>query len=178
MAKTKALDDMLARLDDIEKWAKQGETHEAIASKFGISRSTFYEYLKQTPDISDAPKKGGHKFVKTIKSKLAKKAKGFNYTETVTEVLYDSEGDKVYEKTKTHHKYSPPDTAAANLLLKNYDKEEWANDPQLLELKKQELEVKKQQGAENAEELNKVTELLTEIKNQAEDNNDTKSEAE
>lgn len=177
MAK-KALDDILARLDDIEKWARQGETDEAIASRFGITRATLYNYKKEYFDIFDAIKKGRSKFVKQIKGSLAKKAKGFKYKETVTEVLYDKDGNKVYEKTKTHHKYSPPDTAAANLLLKNYDKEEWANDPQLLELKKQELEVKKQQGAENAEELNKVTELLTEIKNQAEDNNDTKSEAE
>lgn len=178
MAKKKALDEILARLDDIEKWAKQGESNEAIASKFGISRVTFYKYTEEDINILNALKKGRSKFVKQIKSALAKKAKGFKYTESVTEELYDSEGKMVYEKTKTHHKYSPPDTAAANLLLKNYDKEEWANDPQLLELKKQELEVKKQQGAENAEELNKVTELLTEIKNQAEDNNDTKSEAE
>ena len=177
MAK-KALDDILARLDDIEKWARQGETNEAIANRFGITRVTFYKYQQENINILNAIKKGRSKFVKQIKNSLAKKAKGFKYKETVTEVLYDKDGNLVYEKTKTNNKYSPPDTAAANLLLKNYDRDEWANDPQALALKKEELDIKRQQGAESVEELNKVTELLTEIKNQAEDNNDTESEAE
>ena len=36
-----------------------------------------------------------------------------------------------------------PDVAAINLCLKNYDKENWSENPQNLELKKQELELKK-----------------------------------
>ena len=35
--------------------------------------------------------------------------------------------------------------AALNLALKNYDKENWANDPQLLELKREELRIQKEQ---------------------------------
>ena len=105
MAKKKALEEVLARLDDIEKWAKQGESNEAIASKFGITRDTLRRYADEESAISSALKKGRSKFVKQIKSALAKKAKGFKYKETVTEVMYDGKGRVVYRKTKTNNKY-------------------------------------------------------------------------
>ena len=35
-----------------------------------------------------------------------------------------------------------PDVAALNLCLKNYDKENWSNDPQSDELKREELRLK------------------------------------
>ena len=47
-------------------------------------------------------------------------------------------------------KYMKPDVAATNLLLKNYDKENWANDPQALELRKKELELQERR-LENGE---------------------------
>jgi hypothetical protein len=42
-----------------------------------------------------------------------------------------------------------PDVAALNLLLKNYDKDHWSNDPQMLELRKKELELKEKQIESN-----------------------------
>ena len=44
------------------------------------------------------------------------------------------------DTTKTAH----PDVAALNLCLKNYDKDNWANDPQMLKLKEKELELRKE----------------------------------
>ena len=37
-------------------WARDGYTDEEIAKKMGISRDTFYEYLKKYSDISDTIK--------------------------------------------------------------------------------------------------------------------------
>ena len=52
-------------------------------------------------------------------------------------------------KTEVIHKKTTPDVAAINLALKNYDKENWANDPQQLELKKKELELRERQVENN-----------------------------
>ena len=46
------------------------------------------------------------------------------------------------------------DIAAINLLLKNLDKENWSNDPQNLELRKQELELRRQIAEANNFDLN------------------------
>jgi hypothetical protein len=43
----------------------------------------------------------------------------------------------------------PPDVAAINLALKNFDRENWANDPQALELHKRELRLKEKQIKNN-----------------------------
>ena len=46
----------------------------------------------------------------------------------------------VEETTKKAH----PDVAALNLCLKNYDPDDWANDPQLLKIKEKELEIRRE----------------------------------
>ena len=67
---------------------------------------------------------------------LFRSAKGFEYTETrITE-----EAGKV-TKTEIITKYYPPDVAALNLALKNYDRDNWANDPQMIEIRKRELDL-------------------------------------
>ena len=53
-------------------------------------------------------------------------------------------------KTEVAHKHAHPDVAALNLALKNYDKENWANDPQMLDIRKKELELRERQ-IENSE---------------------------
>ena len=52
-------------------------------------------------------------------------------------------------KTEVAHKEMSPDVAALNLALKNYDKENWANDPQMLDIRKEELNLKKKQIEQN-----------------------------
>ena len=50
--------------------------------------------------------------------------------------------DKDETTTEITTKAALPDVAALNLCLKNYDPENWANDPQALKLKEKELELK------------------------------------
>ena len=46
-------------------------------------------------------------------------------------------------------KHASPDVAAINLELKNYDPENWANDPQMLQIRKKELELRERQVEAN-----------------------------
>ena len=52
-------------------------------------------------------------------------------------------------KVEVAHKKMAPDVAAINLALKNYDREDWANDPQMLDIRKKELELKERQIENN-----------------------------
>ena len=61
-------------------------------------------------------------------------------------MITDSEG---YTRKEVTQKYAQPDVASINLLLKNYDRENWSNDPQALELKKKELELREKQVEAN-----------------------------
>ena len=75
-----------------------------------------------------------------LKGTLMRKAKGFQYTEK--KIIKES---GVEVRVEEYVRTSLPDVAALNLLLKNYDKENWSNDPQVLALRKKELELRERQ---------------------------------
>lgn len=111
-------------------------TEAQIAETLGVGYATFRRYKAEHEQLQASLKKGRKDLVFELKSALIKKAVGFDYTETSE--TYEG---GVLTKRETKVKHAQPDVAAINLLLKNYDKENWANDPQTLELRKKELEL-------------------------------------
>ena len=118
-------------------------SEEQIAETLGVGYSTFKRYKKDNEPLRASLKSGRKALVIELKSNLIKKAKGFEYTET-KEIKEKNPvtGKLEVVRVETTKKFAPPDVAANNLLLKNYDKENWANDPQMVELRKKELELK------------------------------------
>lgn len=119
-------------------------TERQIAETLGVSMTAWKEYKRLYPALKDVLKKGRSTLVKDLRSALIKRAKGFQYTETKV----TKEAGKVV-KEEIAVKTCPPDVAALNLALKNYDRENWANDPQALELRKKELELREKQIEKN-----------------------------
>ena len=72
------------------------------------------------------------------------KAIGYEYEER--KYYTDDTGKKRMEKTV---RYSHPDVAAINLALKNYDRDNWSNDPQMQKIREEELELKRKQIEQN-----------------------------
>lgn len=138
--KSKA-DIVYENLDKIEEWAKNGATEEQIANSLGISVSAFSKYKNENKELSDVLKKSRMKLVVDLKSALVKKALGFHYEEQKQYIREDENGKKTLY-TEKYKKYSPPDVAALNSALQNYDGD-WYRDKQAIELKRQELELKK-----------------------------------
>lgn len=142
-------------------------TETQIAEKLGVGASTFQYYKTEFPELAECIKKGRQNLVAELRGALIKKAKGYEYTETkvITEEVkwpdemyvalleagftHDEIKQSKLVRTEIAHKKAAPDVAALNLALKNYDKEEWANDPQALELKKKELELRERQIENN-----------------------------
>lgn len=143
-------------------------TETQIAESLGIGASTFQYYKTEFPELVECLKKGRQVLVSELRSALIKKAKGYDYTETkvVTEdvkwpkEIYDALLDAGFTakeielarivRTEVYKKQAAPDVAALNLALKNYDKNNWNNDPAGYELKKRELELKEKQIEANA----------------------------
>lgn len=141
----------------------QTMTEQQIAASLGVAYSTFMAYKNEFPELTEVLKKGRQNLVAELKSALLKKAKGFEYTETKEvsehvkwpEEMYDTllnaglTSEQISQarivKTEIMHKQHAPDVAAINLALKNYDPENWANDPQMLKIRKEELELRKKQ---------------------------------
>lgn len=131
----------------IESWASDGLTNEDISKNIGIHPSTFSNWLNRYDQMNQALKKGREPVVREIENALIKKAKGFEYEETTTEVWVDDDGNKRQKVTK-HKRYSTPDTGAGIFLLKNYKPNKYRNYNDLTkaqieaEIRKAEAEIK------------------------------------
>lgn len=132
----------------IESWASDGLTNEDIAHNMGITRQTLNNWCKKYTSIFYALKKGREPVVRKLENSLIKKAQGFEYEETTTEMWVDDKGEK-RQKVSKHKKYSAPDTSAAIFLLKNYKPNKYRNYNDLTkkqidaELRKTEAEINK-----------------------------------
>lgn len=107
----------------IESWAREGLTDEQIAKNIGISKVTFYDWLKKYPNISNSLKKGKAPIDFEVENALLKRALGFEYEETET-VFEDVDG-KPKKRIKKTIKYAPPDTSACIFWLKNRKPNHW-----------------------------------------------------
>lgn len=119
-------------------------TEAQIAKTLGVSYSSFRKYKSEHEELREALKKGRRQLVMDLYSALIKRAKGFKYTEK--KKIYEG-GELVREEIS--EKYAQPDVAALNLALKNFDSENWANDPQIMELRRKELELRQQEVKNN-----------------------------
>lgn len=136
-------------LSEIMEWCRS-MTEAQIAEKLGVGNSTFQFYKGEYQELSDALKKGRRDLVADLRSALIKKALGYDYEEKKQYIKTDLITGHKIQYTEITTKPAHPDVAAINLALKNYDKDNWANDPAMLDLKKQELELRKQ-AIENKE---------------------------
>lgn len=140
------------RLKEIKEWYSIGVSEEQVIKNLGIGRTTFYKYKKSEPELQETIKAGVIPVVVAVRSALLKSALGYTYTErkvyTKNEPGSDGKNKPVSYEEITE-KYSGPNVASCNLLLKNLDKDNWANDPQTLKMRELELKHKKQMAENN-----------------------------
>lgn len=131
-------------LDKIREWRKVGATVDKICEMLDISKATYFEYVKKHPEFADAVKKGTLEFVLDLRGELASVARKHTLETKKQYIRQDMETGHRTQYTEITTKDVDPDIAAINLLLKNLDRENWSNDPAYVELRRQELELRKQ----------------------------------
>jgi len=131
----------------LEGWARDGLTDEQIAEKIGIARSTLNEWKNKYPVISDTLKRGKDVVDNEVENALLKRALGYSYKEIKTK----DDGDKI-EVTETI-KEVVPDVTAQIYWLKNRRPDKWRD---------------KQKEETNTAALDKLDDILREIKEDAE----------
>ena len=128
--------------EKIDKMLNDGASEKQCAEAFGVSYPSWNNYKQKYKEFDNLCRKPRTNLIEDLRSALVKRALGFSYEEKKQYIKEDDDGNKA-KYTEITTKYALPDVAAINLSLKNYDKENWANDPQTLELKRQELELRK-----------------------------------
>lgn len=104
----------------LQGWTRDGLTDEQIATNMGITDSTFYEWKKKYPDISEALKEGKDVVDRQVENALLKSALGYKYDEVTEE-----RRDDMLVVTKVVHKEVQPNTTAQIFWLKNRKRLEW-----------------------------------------------------
>lgn len=147
----KYFSDVKPRFQEIQEWLENGATEKEVAENLGVNQRVFCKYKNQYKELNELVKNARKRPVQAIKAALFKRATGFEYTEMkkIWKKIIINEGDESIPadliQTEEYTKYALPDPTAAMMLLKHWDHEtEWTSDPASLELKKKELELKKQ----------------------------------
>lgn len=115
-------------LTRVEGWARDGLTDIQIAKKIDISQTTFYQWQKDYPVFSEAIKRGKAPVDIEVENALLKRALGYDYEETTTEIIELPNGEKrkhIKKVTKT----VLPDTTAQIYWLKNRRPDRWREKP-------------------------------------------------
>jgi deoxyxylulose-5-phosphate synthase len=108
--------DVQPRLNEIEKWIKEGLTDYCIADNLGIHIATLCEYKKIYNELSETYTRARKRQVQKVVNAVFQRAKGYDYIETTTE------GKKVTKKVTKH---IPGDVNAQKFYLINRDPEHW-----------------------------------------------------
>lgn len=112
------------RLNQIKSWKGEGISHEALAERIGINRTTLYSWISKYPEIAQAVKEGQQRTVQYIENALIKKINGYTLRDTKRYKTTDKDGN-VVERIEVTEKEVGPDTTAIIFALKTKDPERW-----------------------------------------------------
>ena len=134
-------------LVEIERYVKCGVTEAQLCAYYKVSKTQWIQYKHDNSELSELLFSAKNYFKVAIINKAYEAAIGGTYEE-ITEVEYyelDDDGKKVVTggKTTTTTKYNKPDVGMLQFLLLNRFPEDFARDPQTLELRKKALELAK-----------------------------------
>lgn len=113
------------KLTILQGWAADGYQDKQIAEGIGISRETYYQWLKKYTDFSDAIKKGRDVCDYQVQNELFRRATGYWTEEIKEEEILTELGVMVVAKRTKVKKFVPGDTTAQIFWLKNRKPEEW-----------------------------------------------------
>lgn len=101
--------------------ADGGATDVQLARVFGVVLSTIHKWRLDTPEFSEAIKRGKNFYdTEVVEKNLLKRANGYNYTEVIKEAK-----DGELAVSKTVRKEMPPDVTAQIFWLKNRHPDRW-----------------------------------------------------
>lgn len=141
MARSK-WDDVKACFHEIEKWLKQGLVEYQIFKNLGIGKTTWESYKKKHPELIELLKKGREIQISEVENALFKNATGYYYYVDEAIKVKDPDGGEHVEKVRLQ-KFKAPETGAIAFFLKNKDKHNYADNPHMVDIKKQELELRR-----------------------------------
>lgn len=133
-------------LKEIDRWLNDGATEKQVADALNIAYSSWSNYKNQFQELKDLCDKPRVGLILNLRGALVKEALGYTYEEKKTYIKKDDEGNES-RYTEITQKYARPVTNAIFGALNIYDPE-YVKDKKNYDLKKEELELKKELAKE------------------------------
>jgi len=127
------------RLLEIAAWCRNGKRNIDIAKALDVNQATFYNYVKEKIELSEALKLNRTMLDITVENCLLKRAKGFTFDEVVQEVRKDKDGNITGTVQKKITKTVLPETAALVYWLNNRAPSDWKSTNQIENTVKMEI---------------------------------------
>ena len=130
------------RFAEIEIWLKQGLAEKQIFKNLGVGKTTWESYKKQYPELAELLKKGRQNQIEEVENSLYKNATGFYYYVQESVKCKDPDGGERVEVVSLK-KFKAPETGAIAFFLKNKDKKNYSDNPNMIDIKREELEIRR-----------------------------------
>lgn len=139
------------RFSEIAEWIRNGATEASVAKRLGISHTTWARYKSVKSELVQLLKSNREAAVNEIENSMYRAATGElrtvrKYAKCKRVEYENGRRAREFEEMVPYDEelYIPPNTTAAIYLLKHWGKNRgYTNDPLTLDVKKQELELKK-----------------------------------
>ena len=135
---------VLPYLSDIEKYKRCGVTEGQLAEYYHVGKTSWAKYKKDYPEFAELLYRAEQEFKTNLVNRSYQVAMGYEYTEETTVTLKDTNGNVTGTKTTVQRKYAKADAGMLQFLLINRASDEFARDPQVLELRRQALKLAEQ----------------------------------
>lgn len=128
-------------LEEIAKYVACGVTEGQICEYYDVGKTQWAAYKKQYPELTETLYKAKERLKRDLLDKAYKIAMGYDYEEETTVTYKDESGNVTGSKTTCHKKHAKADAGLVQFLLINRFPQDFARDPQAIELRKKALEL-------------------------------------
>lgn len=128
-------------LEDIARYVRCGVTEGQICEFYGVGKTQWSAYKKKYTELAETLYTAKNALKTDLINKSYEVAMGYDYTETTTVEYKDKQGNITGTKTTTYKRHAKADGNMIQFLLINRFPDEYARDPQSIELRKKALEL-------------------------------------
>lgn len=130
-------------LSEIERYVRCGVTEGQICQYYNVGKTQWAQYKKDNPELNETLFKAKTALGVDLVNKSYQVAMGYEYEETTTQEYKDKSGNVTGTKKTTYKRHAKADAGMLQFLLINRFSDQFARDPQMIELRKKALELQK-----------------------------------
>lgn len=131
-------------LKEIQKYTRCGVTEGQLAEYYHVGKTSWAKYKKDYPEFAETLCNAKLEYKTDLINRAYQVAMGYDYEEETTVTIKDSAGNVTGTKTTRSKRHARADGGMLQFLLINRNPDEFARDPQVLELRRRALELAKQ----------------------------------